>query len=314
MMKSIGWRAWLAGTLLSFVAAGAAWALPTEADVQAQVKAGQYEQAERSMAEVVAAKPDSAKAHYVYAEILAHQRKFDEAARQAQRAKVLDPAVKFTQPEKFKAFEALLEREQHGVARERAQAPHLTSLPGEGQPLAVAPVEAPSRSSGVPGWVWGAGLAVLAVLLWKALSRGWRSPVAGAAMPMPMQAPMQAPVGGYGGFGNVNPGGYGMGGAAPAGSGLRTGLAAGAGLAGGLAAGVLLDEMLHRGDQHGAASAGAHTATDNSGLLGGVEPGFFDREVQQDAADQLASRDIDFGNGDSWDDGGAGSSSGSDDW
>lgn len=309
---------WLAAVLLtSFVATGLAWALPTEAEVQSQVKAGQYGQAEQSMAAVVAAKPDSAKAHYVYAEILAHQRKFDEAATHARRAKALDPAIKFTQPEKFKAFEALLEREQHpGGTKAAGGAAAVTALPGDAKPLQVPAAAPAERSSGpgVPGWVWGAGLAVIAVVLWKAVSRGFRSPVGNAAMQMPVQTPVQTPVGGYGGFGNVAPGAYGGPVQPPAGSGLRTGLAAGAGLAGGLAAGVLLDQMLHRGEGagNGSHSADAGNAGAGSGLLTGVEPGYFDRELQQDAADQLASRDIDFGNGDSWDDGG--SSGSSDDW
>lgn len=306
---------WFAAVLLtSFVATGTAWALPTEAEVQAQVKAGQFGQAEQSMAEVVAAKPDSAKAHYLYAQILAHRRKFDEAATHAQRAKALDPALKFTQPEKFKAFETLIQREQHPGGTKAAAGTAVTPLPGDVTPL-QAPAAAPAERSspGVPGWVWGAGLVVIAVLLWKAVSRGLRSPVAGAAA----QMPVQAPVGGYGGFGNVAPGAYGGPVQPLAGNGLRTGLAAGAGLAGGLAAGVLLDQMLHRGDTPGGTSHGADAgaAGAGGGLLGGVEPGYFDRELQQDAADQLASRDIDFGNGDGWDDGGSSSSgSGGDDW
>lgn len=292
-----------AGWLASLMAVGAAWALPSEAQVQAQVSAGQYEQAEQSMAEVVAAKPDSAKAHYVYAQILAHQRKFDEAARQARRASELDPSLKFTQPEKFRAFETLLEREQ-SPGRHRADG---AAAAGALQPQAMAvPAAAAAPSPGVPGWAWVAGLAVLGVVLWKALSRGFR---AAPAMPV-------APAGAYAGpaaYGGAPAGGWGAatGPTASPGSGLRTGLAAGAGLAGGLAAGMLLDEVLHRGDRegvHGSAAGG-------SGLLAGAEPGFFDHELQQDAADRLASREIDFGSGDSWDDGGSGGgSSGNDDW
>ena len=51
-----------------------AWALPTQQQVEAQVRQGNYAQAESMMREVVAAKPDNARAHYVYAEILAHER------------------------------------------------------------------------------------------------------------------------------------------------------------------------------------------------------------------------------------------------
>jgi len=57
-----------------------AWALPTLQQVEAEVGRGNYAQAESMMREVVAAKPGSARAHYIYAEILAHQGKLALAA------------------------------------------------------------------------------------------------------------------------------------------------------------------------------------------------------------------------------------------
>ncbi|TXH47640.1 MAG: tetratricopeptide repeat protein, partial [Burkholderiaceae bacterium] len=66
----------LAGAVL---AASPAWALPTEAAVQAQVQKGRYDEAESMMAEVLAAKPDSPKAHYLYAQILAKRGRLDLA-------------------------------------------------------------------------------------------------------------------------------------------------------------------------------------------------------------------------------------------
>src|ERR1700712_5224433 len=83
----------------------AAFALPSTEEAQAAVKAGNFPQAETMMQEVVAAKPQSAKAHYLYAEILAHDAKFDEAARQAREARTIDPAIGFTDPAKFRSFE-----------------------------------------------------------------------------------------------------------------------------------------------------------------------------------------------------------------
>ena len=66
--------------LLSTLWMGAAHALPTVDQVQAAAKSGDYAGAEKMVREVVAARPDSARAHYVLAEILAHERKFGEAA------------------------------------------------------------------------------------------------------------------------------------------------------------------------------------------------------------------------------------------
>ena len=67
-------KKWILAALLSAFAA-MAWALPTLQEVETEVHAGRYAQAEAMMREVVDAKPGSAKAHYVYAEILAHQGK-----------------------------------------------------------------------------------------------------------------------------------------------------------------------------------------------------------------------------------------------
>ena len=64
-----------------------AWAAPTVDAVQAEVQRGNYAQAETMMQEVVNARPGSAKAHYIYAEILAHNKRFDEAAKQAASAR-----------------------------------------------------------------------------------------------------------------------------------------------------------------------------------------------------------------------------------
>ena len=96
-----------------------AWALPSLSDVETQVQQGHYAQAESMMREVVAAKPNSARAHYIYAEILAHDGKFDAAAGEARLARQLDPDIKFTNADKFAAFEAMLQRQQAQATRAR---------------------------------------------------------------------------------------------------------------------------------------------------------------------------------------------------
>src|ERR1700743_245499 len=105
---------------MMFVAAVAAalWsvsalALPSVNEVQAAVKAGDFPKAESMMQEVVADKPQSAKAHYLYAEILAHDAKFADAAAQARKAREIDPALSFTNdPAKFRSSEQDLQRAQ----------------------------------------------------------------------------------------------------------------------------------------------------------------------------------------------------------
>ena len=256
-------------SLLLLAASALAFALPSVEAVQAEVKAGRYAQAESMMQEVVAAKPKSAKAHYVYAEILAHNGRFDEAARQARQAREIDPAIRFTDPAKFRSFEQLLQREQAAQASPAPSNSALTSPAATPAPTPAAPVRA--RDSGLPGWAWGLGFAAVAVLVWRLVSR--RSAAAAA--------PAYAG-GGYGGYGTPMPTGG-------AGSGmLGTGLAA----AGGFAAGMLAEKMLEGGHHDDGSHAG-------SAAPGGLQPGMFD-DAARSAAGELEDRSIDFGSGGDW--------------
>ena len=83
----------IVGLVFALVSA-LAWALPTIQQVEAELRQGNYAQAESMMNEVVTARPGSARAHYVYAEILAHNRNFAKAADEAQRARQIDPEMK----------------------------------------------------------------------------------------------------------------------------------------------------------------------------------------------------------------------------
>jgi hypothetical protein len=271
----------------------AAFAVPSIDAVQAAVKAGNYPQAESMMQEVVTAKPQSAKAHYVYAEILAHDAKFTEAAAQARRAREIDPAIKFINADEFRNFEQMLQREQ-------ARAGQVTPSRAVQPPVSTAPYQpTAAAAAGMPGWVWGLGFAVIAFLIWRVVSRrAVGAPVGAAAYGGGAAygnqggygtAPMQP---GYGQPGYGQPG-YGQ---APGGGLLRTGLAA----AGGVAAGMLVEKMLdgdHRGEGFG------------YGNGGGSQGGLQDDGSNQAAAD-LENRPIDFGSGNDW--GGDASSSGSD--
>jgi hypothetical protein len=276
--------------MLAFVALGftsaLAFALPTVTEVQAEVQKGNYAQAEVLMRDVVAAKPGSAKAHYVYAEILAHNKRFEFALQEARLAQQLDPAISFTQPDKFKSFEQLLEREQRAGTSAGGTAAGGTATGGTAAP---APRAAEQRSSGIPGWIWGAGFAVIAVLLWRMFSARRN-----AQSMTPAYGGMQS--GGYGP--NYSP----MGGGQGSGM-LGTGLAA----AGGFAAGMLAEKMLD-GHRDGGASSASHASD------GGMCPGYFDNG----AADELSNRSVDFGSGGDWDSGGGGGGGsdggGSDGW
>ncbi len=268
----------LAAALLAAWALTAA-ALPSVDEVQAQVQKGNFAQAESMMHEVVAAKPGSARAHYIYAEILAHDKRFDDAAREAASARRIDPAIGFTDAAKFKTLEDLLRRETQA-----ARVPATTVAPPPQLRYSAPAVE---RSSGLPGWVWALGLAGVAALVFSMVRR--RTQPAMMAMGGVSPAGYAPGPAGYGpGYGPQGGGGSGL---------LGVGLAA----AGGVAAGMLAEKMLegHRDPGAGALSSGGS----------GYVPGMFDDARGDDAAArELESRPVDFGNGDGWGGGDGGGS------
>jgi hypothetical protein len=264
------------------LACAVAWAVPTVQQVQTEVQQGNYSRAETMMREVVDAKPGSAKAHYLYAEILAHNGSFAKATEEAGKARQLDPEIRFTQPDKFQAFEKLLEREQKPAQRSETST---TVLPA---PVAAEPLRAPA--GGIPGWVWLAALGVVGYLLWRGFSRSRVASSPSGSFGMPATAPSN-------GYGAAPMGGYGAGApyanapaASPSGGLLRTGLA----VAGGVAAGMMVDEMLH------------HRQGAGTDSLSGLQHGVFDAPPTDDAANELERRNVDFGNGNDWDAGDAG--------
>jgi hypothetical protein len=268
-------RKWILSALLVAFAA-VAWALPTLPEVEAEVQAGRYAQAETMMREVVDAKPGSARAHYVYAEILAHQGKVALAAEEAQKARVIDPDVKFTDPEKFRSFEAALLQAQRPATRQ----------PQDARRAQGAAAAAPAQPSpGIPSWIWLVGVVVVGVLLWRGFSRSRDAAIAsssGYAGGVPGQPGVPGPYGAGGYAPGAVPPGY----PPQRSSMLGTGLAA----AGGVAAGMLASELLHRRGEHNADET-------NAG------PGTFDSPDAGRSA--LEDRPIDFGSGgNDWDAGG----------
>jgi hypothetical protein len=285
--------------LLSTLWMGTAQALPNVDEVQAAVQRGDYPGAEKMMREVVAAKPDSPRAHYVLAEILAHERQFKEAAEHVRRARALDPAIKFTDAAKFNAFEQLLQRQQAGQAKAGVPAA-LEPVPApraEAPVQRVEPVERAGSFGGVPIWLLVAGVILFIGLAARFMRRRTAAP--------------SQPAFAGGGYGPGAGMGYG-GGMPQTGSGGPGMLGVGLGVAGGVAAGMLAERLLHGGhDDRGL----ARDATTGGG--GGLIPDSFGSGGDAGAADELSHRDIDFGSGDGWGGGDAGGGDfggGSDDW
>jgi hypothetical protein len=198
--------------LLLSVSAATAYALPSLEDVEHAVHRNDYISAESMTREVVTAQPNSAKPHYILAEILAHEGKLNEARTQALQAKQLDPAIRFTTPDKFARFEAELNGNKP-VPR-----------------TATEPHKAAETSSGGSSFLWIV-LIVGGLLAFFAFRRRSAPPSYGAYnnpnAPMPGQPGYGAP--GY------PPAGY------PPGSGAGHTVAAGLS---GLAAGMLAEHLI----------------------------------------------------------------------
>jgi hypothetical protein len=297
--------------LALLLSATLALALPTQQEVEAAVRASRYSEAEAMMREVVAAKPESAKARYVLAELLAHNRQFDAAAVQLREARRIDPSTKYAEAARVDAFEkqlAQLRSKATGslvdkgavigappattgstgaAAQAMNDAPAVSSRAAPDRAQST-PREASSDDSGMPSWLIIGGLVVVGVLVMRAFRR--KRQAQQVQQVQPFSPGQQA------GWGGANPQGYGPGAGAPYGPGaypaqqagggaLRTGMA----VAGGLAAGVLLDRMLTGNQAQAADHQPGQALGNNSGDTGqALDDTGFER------------RPIDFGNGAGW--------------
>lgn len=111
-------RSWLAAPFAALFAASAVAAQPMLHDIQAAIDAGHYALADREIAQMLAAHPDSAEAHYVDARLLADEGKWPLAQAELSRAETLAPAMGFVHPDVLAAFRRQVQdRTQGGAAR-----------------------------------------------------------------------------------------------------------------------------------------------------------------------------------------------------
>jgi hypothetical protein len=279
-----------------------ALALPTPKDIEAAVAAGHYSQAETMLREVLQDKPQSAKAHYELGQVLAHEHRYKEAQAELQKAKDIDPSLKFaTSPEKFNT---VLGKVSDLVAAPTSSVVMEPSVaPGTHAAAKAAPEPAASGGGSSLSYVWLA-IAVLVVLgLWLRRSAANAASNVNATAYAPVATPMGTPPA-QRGFGaqftpNAAPAGYAPQGYGPQGyaqpnSGGSTMTGAVVGGLAGVAAGYALSKALE-GDHHTAAPSSP--VADN----GGYVP--FDTPAQPD----LGS--FDAGSGRDWDSADSGSSS-----
>jgi Tetratricopeptide repeat len=92
-------------------------AAPNVKDVEAAVRAGNYGQAESMLADVVQAHPDSARAHYMYGQVLDHNGKPADGLAQIEQARTIDPSLKFADAARFRAVERHVQANADAAAR-----------------------------------------------------------------------------------------------------------------------------------------------------------------------------------------------------
>ena len=296
LLKSV-----VAGVLV--LSATLALALPTPKDIEAAVAAGQYTQAESMLREVLQDKPQSAKAHYELGQVLAHAHRYKEAQTELQKAKDIDPSLKFaTSPEKFNTV--LTKVKDLAAAPTSSVVMEPSVAPGTHAAAKAAPESAASGGSSPLTYVWLAIAGLVVLGLWLRRSAANATNNASQTAYAPVATPMGTPSAPRG-FGaqftpNAAPAGYAPQGYAQPNSGGSTMTGAVVGGLAGVAAGYALSKALE-GDHHTAAptSAGASSSAGN----GGYVP--FDTPAQPDLGA------FDAGSGSDWDS--ADSGGGSDD-
>jgi hypothetical protein len=212
---------------------GLAWAFPTFADALPSVdqiyqaeQSGHLDQAQQMISQVLKEKPNSAKAHFVQAELFAKQGYISQARSELNNAERLDASEDFAKPRALQELKAQL-------GENRAASP-----------MAQVPVR------GGTHFPWGTVLILALVvgglmMLFRRRTYVQPYPVAGGGM----GAPGYGPGSGYG------PGpGYGpMGGGGGIGSGIAGGLASGLAVGAGVVAGEELAHHFLDGDRQAGA-------------------------------------------------------------
>jgi len=207
---------------------------PSLHEVYQAASSGKLDAAQHMMQEVLQAHPNSGKAHYVEAELLAKQGQLKQAANELALAEKFAPGLPFATPQAVSGLRASIER--HGAG---ATSP----VAVQQAPFAVAP------GNSAAGFPWGMlllGLGLIAFIVWASKLMARRNPVDAVAPAAPGLGGYRPayPVAPYDGGGA----GYGAPGVASAaapglGSRMLGGLATGAAVGAGVVAG---EALLHR--------------------------------------------------------------------
>ena len=196
------------------------------------VQAGRLEQAETMMVQVLRDHPNSAKAHYVAAEVYAKEGRMGTARGELARAEQLDPSLSFAKPEAVRALRAAIDGGAGAASGSRVERGAMQARDGA----------ATGERSGFP-WVWIMVLGVVVIGAAALLSARRRAAASSPYGMSPQQGGYPAPSAATPYPGNPMP----MSPSAPAGgmgSGLMGSLATGAAVGAGVVAGEALAHRL----------------------------------------------------------------------
>jgi hypothetical protein len=288
---------------------------PTVHEIYQAADAGRMNDANRMIKEVLEAHPESGKAHYVNAELLAKQNRTHEAAAELAKAEKLAPGLPFANAQAVTSLRSLIEnrpaRSSSSANSARADQASYTQ-------------SAASSSGGFPWGVVIAGVGVVLFIAWAVrfmtrrsapanMKDGYNGGPGGSGYNYRPVYPQGGPAAPYGAAPYGAAPAYGPAPQAPGlGSQVLGGLATGAAVGVGVAAGEQLFRHVFDGNHDNGASNNQHLSNNDAGYTP------FQSIPDQNVSDNQRYDDMggnDFGINDtsSWDDGG-GASGGNDDW
>jgi len=280
--KSVVGSALLAFAVFATAPAFADGPDPTIHQVYQAAEAGKYAEAQTMMDKVLQDHPNSAKAHFVEAELLAKQAKLREAQVELNTAERLDPSLAFANKIKIQELQNRIAG-AHPVVVQRMQ------------PQMMRPAASPVSADSGPSWLTPViviGLVVLFFVIVRMISQRNTTVVGGGSYPVSSGYGPGAPMPGYGPGVMGGPVGGGIG------SGILGGLATGAAVGAGIVAG---EELMHHFTDHDRNNAGFDTPRDDSNW-------------SSPPPDDMGGNDFGVSDSSSWDSGGGGGGGGGDDW
>jgi tetratricopeptide (TPR) repeat protein len=140
-----------------------AFAVPSAQQVERAMAQGNWRQADAQLAEVLAAHPNNAHAHYLYGQVLDREGRYAEALAQIERARTLDPQLRFTSPSNFAQVQARISAHANTASTEREPLPSTTS--GTSNPFTHTPAAPAVSERHGPSMAAWAGIALLFVVI-----------------------------------------------------------------------------------------------------------------------------------------------------